>query len=228
MSDPNPDRDPIVEAPFNPLPKSVIALVAVILGLEALFTLGARGLIGGPDAIGWRLSAVRDWAFADVVWEWMLANGRFPPEQLARFVTYPLIHVSFTHAVFVIVFILALGKLVSEVFGGAKMLIVFFASAILGAVAYGVILNEDAPLIGGYPGVYGLIGAYTFVLWVNLSAAGENLFIDMLKALSAYEFSGESESPVPSGGRDRAIRRPSRFWVGGWQQAGTDGRPGHA
>jgi len=174
MSDPDYDRDPIAEAPFNPLPKSVIVLVAVILGIEVLFTLGARGLIGGPDAIGWRLNAVRDWAFADVVWEWMLANGRFPPEHLARFITYPLIHVSFTHMVFVIVFILALGKLVSEVFGGAKMLVVFFASAILGAVAYGVILNEDAPLIGGYPGVYGLIGAYTFVLWVNLSAAGEN------------------------------------------------------
>ncbi len=173
MSDPY-ERPPEVEAPFNPLPKSVIVLAAVILGIEVLFTLGTRGLIGGPEAISWRLSAVRDWAFVDVVFEWMLEGSRYPPEHLARFVTYTLIHTSFTHAIFVIVFVLALGKLVSEIFGGFQMLFVFFASAAFGALAYGLILNEEAPLIGGYPGVYGLIGAYTYLLLMELTAIGAN------------------------------------------------------
>jgi len=175
MSDPDRNlQDDLIEAPFNPIPRVVIALVAVILGIEMLFSLGARGIIGGPDAIGWRLAAIQDWAFADVVWEWMIENNRFPPAQMARFVTYPLIHVNFTHALFVIVFMLAMGKLVSEVFGSLAFLVVFFGSAVAGALGYGVFLNPEQPLLGGYPGVYGLIGAFTFMMWMDLTKLGAN------------------------------------------------------
>lgn len=163
---------PDPESPFNPLPPLVVALAVVVLGIEALFSLGARGIIGGPDAVGWRLAAIRDFGFVDQVFDWMLANGRFPPDQLVRFVTYPLIHISFTHAVFVVIFILAMGKMVSEVFGGLAFLTIFWASSVAGALVYGLVLNQDLPLIGGYPGVYGLIGGYTFLLWVSLIATG--------------------------------------------------------
>jgi len=164
--------DPSQESPFNPLPPLVVGLAVVILGIEVLFSLGARGIFGGAEAVGWRLAAIEDWAFFDRVFEWMLANGRFPPEQLARFVTYPLIHVSFTHAVFVAIFILAIGKMVCEVFGGIAFLCVFWGSAVVGALVYALVLQSDVPLIGGYPGVYGLIGAYTFLLWVALVNTG--------------------------------------------------------
>jgi len=166
---PQPD---VPQSPFNPLPPLVVALAVVILGIEALFSLGARGIIGGPDAVGWRLAAIRDFGFVDQVFDWMLANRRFPPEQLARLVTYPLIHLSFTHAVFVVIFILAMGKMVSEVFGGLAFLTIFWVSAVAGALVYGLALNTELPLVGGYPGVYGLIGAYTFLLWVSLIATG--------------------------------------------------------
>ncbi|MDJ0859023.1 MAG: rhomboid family intramembrane serine protease [Dinoroseobacter sp.] len=160
------------ESPFNPLPPSVIALSAVILGIEVLFSLGARGIIGGPEAVGWRLAALEDWSFIPPVFDWMLANGQFPPEQMARFLTYPLIHANFTHAVFVAIFVLAIGKMVSEVFGGLAFLSVFWGSSIVGALVYWLALQTDFPLVGGYPGVYGLIGAYTFLLWVSLVHTG--------------------------------------------------------
>ena len=32
------------------------------------------------------------------------------------------------------------------------------------------------PLIGGYPAVYGLIGSYTFMLWVRLTGTGSNQY----------------------------------------------------
>jgi membrane associated rhomboid family serine protease len=32
----------------------------------------------------------------------------------------------------------------------------------------------EAALFGGYPPVYGLIGAFTFLMWVRLAAAGAN------------------------------------------------------
>ena len=38
------------------------------------------------------------------------------------------------------------------------------------------LLQLDAPLIGAYPPVYGLIGSFTFLLWVGLAAAGANKY----------------------------------------------------
>lgn len=167
---------PETEPPFNPLPPVVIALAVVILGVELLFTLGQRGLIGGPEAVGWRLSAIRDFGFLDPVFDWMISHGSFPLEHMRRFLTYPLIHMNFTHAVFVSIFILAIGKMVGEVLGNLAVLTIFFCSSIAGALVYGFVLTTDLPLVGGYPGVYGLIGAYTFLMWVSLVATGGNQY----------------------------------------------------
>jgi membrane associated rhomboid family serine protease len=158
----------------NPLPPVVAALFIVIMGIEVVFQLGTRGLIGGPGAVGWRLEAIQSYAFSDDIFDWMWQNGRWPAEQLIRFVSYSFVHASFTHALFVGVFLLAMGKMVAEVFGNAAFLVVFFVSGIGGALAYGVLLNDPVPLIGGFPSVYGLIGAFTYMLWRSLSTVGAN------------------------------------------------------
>lgn len=168
-------RDPNAH-PINPLPWVVWALVLPVIAMEAVLSLGARGLIGGPEAVGWRLAAFQDYGFSGQVLDWMLANGRFPLVHLRRFVTYPFIHGGVTHAVFVVVFILALGKMVGEVFRAWAVLLVFFGSAIVGALAYGLLLDDPVPLVGGYPAVYGLIGAFTFLLWVRLAGTGTNQY----------------------------------------------------
>ena len=162
------------ESPINPLPPIVVALALLILGIELVFQAGARGFAGGQDAIGWRLEAIRTYAFSAPILDWMIETGRWPLEHLIRFVTYPFIHVSFTHALMVIVFLLALGKMVGEVFGTLAVLIVFFLSAVVGALVYGLLVDSPAPLIGGYPAVYGLIGSYTFMLWVALAGTHQN------------------------------------------------------
>ena len=159
-------------SPFNALPPVVIALAVVIGGLEIMFQLAERGIIGGQAGVGWRLAAIRDFAMSDAVVEWMLANGVYPTEHLRRFVTYPLIHPSFTSAVFVVVFILAIGKMVAEVFSPIAVLLVFWVSAIAGALGFALILDPPYALTGGFPGVYGLIGAFTFLLWTNLVSTG--------------------------------------------------------
>ncbi len=161
-------------SPVNPIPPVVLALVIVIVGIEAVFQMGARGFVGGPEAVGWRLSALQSYAFSGDIMDWMLANNRWPTEHLIRFVSYAFVHVGFAHMLFVVVFLLALGKMVGEIFHPLAVLVVFFGSAVVGALAYGLILDDSMPLIGGYPAVYGLIGAYTFLLWVRLAATGEN------------------------------------------------------
>ncbi|MBS9715942.1 rhomboid family intramembrane serine protease [Pseudohalocynthiibacter aestuariivivens] len=167
-SDPN-------ASPVNPLPPVVVALAALIFGIEVLFNLGARGLLGGAEAVGWRLSALETYAVPGGLQNWMLETGRFSGDNLIRYVTYSFVHVSFTHMLFVVVFVLALGKMVGEVFRAWAVLAVFFGASIVGAIVYGL-LNERAGLIGGYPAVYGLIGAFTFLLWVNLAAHGANKY----------------------------------------------------
>ncbi len=168
------------QSPINPLPPVVVLLALLIFGIEVVLQAAARGFIGGPEAIGWRLELFRSFAFSGPILDWMIDNRNWPLEHLKRFVTYPFIHFSFTHAAMVLVFLLALGKMVGEVFGTLAVLVVFFLSAFVGALAYGLILDEQAPLIGGYPAVYGLIGTYTFMMWQSLAGTGNT----QLKAFS--------------------------------------------
>lgn len=166
--------DPRSEPPFNPIPPVVAALALVIIGVEIVFFLGTKGMIGGPQAVGWRLDAAQQFGFIDAVFDWMLVNRTAPVEHLIRFVTYPMIQTGFTHAVFVAVFILAIGKMVGEVFHPLAVLAIFFLSAAVGALVWGLVLSEQAALLGGYPGVYGLIGAFTFLMWAHLTITGGN------------------------------------------------------
>jgi rhomboid protease GluP len=62
--------------------------------------------------------------------------------------------------------------MVGEVFTGFATLAVFIVSGIVGALAYALLLDDQAPLIGGFPGVYGLIGAFTYLLWLRLGQMG--------------------------------------------------------
>ena len=161
-------------SPFNPLPPVVVALFLLIIGVEIVFTLGARGLIGDQTAIGWRLAALQKYAFVGEIFDWMLANGVWPLEHVLRLVTYLFVHGNFTHAAFSGVLLLAMGKMVGEVFPAWATLMVFLVSGIVGAVVFALVLDSPAPLIGAYPGVYGLIGAFTFLLWTRLGELGAN------------------------------------------------------
>ena len=166
------DRDPNT-SPFQALPPVVVALAAIIGGIELLFSGATAGYFGGAQGIGWRINAISDYGFSAQVLDWMVATGQWPMEHLVRFLTYPLLHLNFTHALFVVVFILAIGKAISGAFSAWKLVVIFWAASIIGAVAYTVLLNSSAPLVGGYPGVYGMIGAFTFLLWVQARAVGE-------------------------------------------------------
>lgn len=160
--------------PVNSLPPVVIALCAVIAGVEGVLSLAAAGMIGGPGGIGWRLEAVQDWGFSPLVWDQVALRGDWSFDILRRFVTYLFVHGSFTHALFGGVILLAMGKFVGEAFGGLATLAVFLLAGVVGAVVFGIVLSGSAALFGSYPGVYGLIGAFTYLLWLRLGQTGQN------------------------------------------------------
>lgn len=162
-----------IEPLVNPLPPAVVALALAIFSVEIVLSAGVRGYIGGQEAVGWRVYAIREFGFFPQVLEYLFNTRTWASSEWLRFATYPFIHYGFTHAIMVIVFLLALGKLVGEVFGSLAVLIVFFASAIFGALIFAGLTGTTQQLIGGYPAVYGLIGTYTFLLWVQLGQRGQ-------------------------------------------------------
>ncbi|MFP4303846.1 rhomboid family intramembrane serine protease [Rhodosalinus sp.] len=159
-------------APVNPLPPVVVALFLLIVAVEVAFSLGARGLAGGPGAVGWRAAAIETYGFNAAILDWMRVTGQWPLEHLQRFVTYPFVHASFTHALFAAIMLLALGKMVGEVFGAVATLGVFAVSSVVGAAVFGLLLGGSQWLLGAFPGVYGLIGAFTWLLWMRLGQMG--------------------------------------------------------
>ena len=161
------------ENPVNPIPPVIVALCLVVAGVELALSAGEAGLVGGAQGIGWRLTALNDYAFSPAVLDYVVGRGDFGLDLLKRFVTYPFVHSSFTNALFGAALLLALGKFVGDVFHPAATLAVFFLSAITGAVAFGIFVDGTTPLYGVYPPVYGLIGAFTYILWLRLGAAGE-------------------------------------------------------
>lgn len=170
-------------SPFNSIPPLVVVLVLLVLGIELVFQAAAAGFIGGGGAVGWRILAWAQFGFSDPVFEWMRANETYPANGLWRFVSYSFLHENMVHAVFASALLLAIGKFVGERFSAINVLVIFFVAAAVGALAFGLILNSNRPLIGAYPGVYGLLGAFTFILFIGADG-------DRRKQLAAFRLIG--------------------------------------
>ncbi len=162
------------QSPVNPVPPVVVALFLVLIGVELVLWLGSQGVIGGARAIGWRQAIIQDYGFNDQIFEWMRENNLYPSELLIRFLSYQFVHANITHAIFAGVMVLAIGKMVAERFASWAVVVIFLLSGIVGATTYALVLDTPYWLIGAFPGIYGLIGAFTFILWVSLGVVGAN------------------------------------------------------
>ncbi|MCZ4261752.1 rhomboid family intramembrane serine protease [Limimaricola sp. G21655-S1] len=168
---PDPNHAPM-EGPFGTLPPLIVVLALAMAGIEAALSLGATGLVGGPQAVGWRIGAIEGWGFAPAVldrvltgWDWGLAS---------RLLSYPFVHMSMTHALFAVALLLALGKFVGEVLHPVALGVMLVATTLAGGLAFGLFISTNYPLIGAFPAVYGLIGGFTYLMWLQLGRAGSN------------------------------------------------------
>ncbi len=168
--------DDLNAPPLNPLPAVVILLVCLVGGVELVFQAAEAGFVGGAEGIGWRVAMVQKFSFSDGIFDWMRETGQYSVHNFLRFFSYVFIHQSLMHTVFALVFILALGKFVAEIMHPFAVLAIFFASAAVGAAVYSIALDEQFALIGAYPAIYGLIGAYTWLRFSNLQNEGKNGF----------------------------------------------------
>ena len=169
MFDPNANQ-----SPFNQLPPVIVALAVIIGGIEIMMQLASHGFIGGENGLAWRVEAIRSFGFYDPIFEYMRETKTYDWSTLSRMITYPFIHFAFTHAAFAIVMILAIGKAVAEVFHTVSVIILLVACSVIGAIAYGYVDDSHFPLVGTYPAVYGLLGTFTWLLWLKAGATGES------------------------------------------------------
>lgn len=163
--------------PLNPLPWVVWLLALPLIAMEVVLSLAGAGVIGGAQGVGWRIQAVERFGLFPELLKHQWETGGYPLEELARLVSYVAVHGSVTHALFAVVMLLALGKMVGEVIRWWGVAVVFLGAAVLGGAAYGLLVpGLRTQLIGAYPAVYGLIGAFTFLIWTRLAMVGANRF----------------------------------------------------
>jgi len=163
--------------PLNPLPPIVWLLALPLIVVELAIQLQAAGLVGGAQALGWRQALFQRVMFLPEVLRLQWETGGHPVGELHRLVSYPLVHGSFTEALFAVVLFLALGKVVGEVLRWWGVVVVVIGATIAGALAYGLLVpGLKTPLVGAYPAVYGLIGAFTCLIFVNLARVGANKY----------------------------------------------------
>lgn len=167
----SPDAD---TSPFGDIPPEVVMLAAALILPELVFQAGQAGFLGGAEGVAYRSWAMERFGFFDAVFEQWRLTGRAGPDTLWRFVTYGFVHWSLLHALVSVVLVLAMGKFASQVFRPWAIWTVFLASLAAGALVHGLTAGAGTPLLGAYPGAYGLIGLFTWMRWVVARMRGEN------------------------------------------------------
>jgi len=153
--------------PFGPVPAIIWVLAALIAGGELLIWAGAQGWIGGADAAAWRLQAIQRHGMSRAVVEWMLTNRQFPPDHLQRLFTYPFVQIGPLQAGLVTLALLTLGRVVGDVLRSGRLLVTMAAATLGGALAFGAIPGTVTVLIGGFPVMFGLLGAFAGLLMIG-------------------------------------------------------------
>jgi membrane associated rhomboid family serine protease len=161
-------RDGYTDPPFNQVSPVVWALLLPIVAMEVVLSASGAGLVGGTGGIGWRTDALLRFALDPRMLAAMVSQGQWPTDLLMRFVTYPFVHASLLQAVMAAVFVLALGKFVAEVFRPWTVPVLFMLASVAGGLTYSLVPGQTVLLYGGFPGAYGLIGAFTFIVWARL------------------------------------------------------------
>lgn len=159
------------ESPFQALPPVVVVLALAVALPEVILSAADRGLLG-VAAAAWRIEALTALGMFPQLLDFGLARGDAWAAEPWRLLSYPFVHRGFVDMLFGTVFVLALGKFVAEAFGAPATLAVFFGAAACGALAWWALGGAAAPLAGAYVPAYGLIGAFTFVLFTRAGTAG--------------------------------------------------------
>lgn len=148
----------------NTLPATVILVFLPMVLIEGYFAGVEAGLFGSK---GVRVFWVQEYGYWPAVTERAAQTGAWGMDVLIRFFSFNFINIDFLGTIFSGVMTLALGKFVADSLGEMAFVAIFFLSAIFGALIYTFLSAETFPLVGAFPAAFGLIGAFSFVLFTR-------------------------------------------------------------
>ena len=161
------NRPPVI----NPIPTAILAIFSGIIFFEAFLFFGFGDPLGNSGAAAERMLLIQKYGVYPNLVNRMLETGNFSADYIFRFVFYPFVNLSSLSVIFAGVLLLALGKMVGEVFSALSVILIWFISTTLAAFFYSISATNGQILAVSYPGVYGFVGAYTFVSWITLRLA---------------------------------------------------------
>ena len=152
-------------AALNPLPWGVWALTLAIAGVEMVLWAGAHGLVNWAGSAGWRTQALVAVGISPAVQGWMVETGQTPLAHLVRYLAFGFVHLGPAQAALVVVITAALGKYCAERLGSLRLLLLLACAQAAGGFTFGLVAAPEAWLIGGYPLIFALAGAYGWLAW---------------------------------------------------------------
>lgn len=156
----------------------LLAVLILCLVPELVLTGADWGLWGSPR---WRILAFRYGGF----WSGLLHGWRtnYPGQSLTMFATYAFLHGGLVHFTVNMMTLFSLGPTLGDRFGQARLLLIYIASALGGALGFALLAETTQPMVGASGALFGLAGAVIGLAWQNSRAGGAPLY-PVLRAIA--------------------------------------------
>lgn len=146
-------------------------LIALTSLIELTLAAADYGLIGSTR---WRALAYQNGAF----WAGLLHNWRpnYAAQPWVMFLSYAFLHGGMLHLLGNMLVLWGLGRVVMLRLGTGRFLALYFASAIGGALCFGVLSNSPQPMVGASGALFGLLGAWQYWRYALRRQRGQSLW----------------------------------------------------
>lgn len=147
--------------------RTLVGLIVLTALPELLLILADQGLIGSAR---WRPLA---WQYGGF-WAGLLHGWRpnFEAQPVTMFVSYGFLHAGPGHMLGNVLTLIVIGPPLADRFGGRGLAAIWLASILGGAAVFGLLSQSAAPMVGASGAVFGLAGAWTWMLGHDLRATG--------------------------------------------------------
>lgn len=148
----------------------VFWLIIVSCCIEVTLVAADSGLVGSSR---WRALTYQNGAF----WAGLLHNWRpnYAAQPWLMFLSYSFLHGGLAHLLGNMVTLVLLGQFVVDRVGNWLFLLIYFSSAIGGAVVFGLITSSPQPMVGASGALSGLAGAWLYWEWCDRRDMGLRL-----------------------------------------------------
>lgn len=148
--------------PDTPVPKILITLIAILIGVEAVLQAADAGLIGSRR---WRSLAYQWGAF----WPGLLDNwgANYAAQPATMFLSYGFLHSGLSHIAGNALTLWVLGRAVCDRAGTTGFVLTCVFASMGGALCFAALSSGAHPMVGASGAIFGLAGLWTGWQWLD-------------------------------------------------------------